>query len=357
MVRVLALVASLPWLFGPYQHQGALLCEMLLERGHEVMYLAANTRLQAGNHSAKQVVKLLQLSNKPASDHVAHRVRFVGMDGLRRTDTNNLHVSDVNGLVRTYGIDALISVMDVDKIACDEPFATTTSTAWYPNHFAHLDSNFKHTLRCWSHVASLAPTDAQMLQSELGAAVQVSAVPHIVEDAVAPHRERLADVTRAQLRSQYEVPADASFVVLVSCGNYEAHNRKSLDVSLYAFRALLATHPKAFLYLHVIEHHTILAADRGASEAEAKSIAGSNRINMDFLVRRRARTHAAARARAAASHPHELGSRRCSSMRSSCRRAATATTRGCSNGHRASSCSGWPTCCSSRARSRASACR
>ena len=55
----------------------------------------------------------------------------------------------------------------------------------------------------------------------------------------------LADRERARkqlLRRSHGVPADA-FVVLVNCANYESTNRKSLDVSILAFKRLREVRP------------------------------------------------------------------------------------------------------------------
>ena len=38
-MKVLVLVAGLPWLYGPYQQQGAYLAKGLQERGHDVFWL------------------------------------------------------------------------------------------------------------------------------------------------------------------------------------------------------------------------------------------------------------------------------------------------------------------------------
>ena len=38
-MKVLILVAALPWLFGPYQQQGAYLAKGLADLGHDVYWL------------------------------------------------------------------------------------------------------------------------------------------------------------------------------------------------------------------------------------------------------------------------------------------------------------------------------
>uniref|UniRef100_A0A7S0P0C5 Glycosyl transferase family 1 domain-containing protein n=1 Tax=Calcidiscus leptoporus TaxID=127549 RepID=A0A7S0P0C5_9EUKA len=112
---------------------------------------------------------------------------------------------------------------------------------------------------------------------------------------------------RAALRRAHGLPPAGSFIVLVLCGNDEKHHRKSLDVSLLAFKAVHLLVRNAFLMLRVVSAKTFndpkrAGADR-ASAAPARDeddsmplfsallsavglAAGSYRISSESLSRR-----------------------------------------------------------------------
>ena len=56
--------------------------------------------------------------------------------------------------------------------------------------------------------------------------------------------------------------------MLVNSGNYEEHNRKSLDVALFAFRELLQNRSDAFLYLRAISAAAIFKEMKVALQPE-----------------------------------------------------------------------------------------
>jgi hypothetical protein len=52
--------------------------------------------------------------------------------------------------------------MDANQIYMDDPFIAF-SIMWFPNHFSSLNKPQENTLRKFDAVASLAPTDADMI--------------------------------------------------------------------------------------------------------------------------------------------------------------------------------------------------
>lgn len=205
----------------------------LFARRHNVSWIA----IAAAHHTHP----LAQHPNLSHAIPLAHSARLP------------IYVSTINQACHRHQIDALLSLFDLNRIFVDAPFAPH-ALHWFPNHFASLDIHSAHALPAYDVVVSLAPSDAAGVARQLPLS-RVVHVPHAIEPTA-------SGLPRARLRAQFGMPADA-FVVLLHFVNYDALNRKSVDVSAQAFRALLATHPRAFLYVHA----TTLEASRGSVSA------------------------------------------------------------------------------------------
>ena len=99
------------------------------------------------------------------------------------TGDGTLRVSALNQLLRHHAVDALVALMDLDKLRPDEPLAVP-AIAWYPNHLAELTRLDRLALAPFSHVAALAPTDAAMIARAMPQTT-VRWVPHAVEPPAA----------------------------------------------------------------------------------------------------------------------------------------------------------------------------
>ena len=213
--------------------------------------------------SLQEISKLAGIPPPEKEESWWSEISFIGM--LRAAD-RHVHISALNRRLSAFGIDAVISIMDLDKIHSDgvERLACR-SLAWYPNHFSALDLGHIEQFRPFSDVVGLCPTDTAMLKATLGATHAVVHIPHVVQlppgfggrsgghrrnGAVDGDDDSIAARGRARrqsLRRSHGVPVDA-FVVLVNCANYETTNRKSLDISILAFKRLREVLPEAFLY-------------------------------------------------------------------------------------------------------------
>ena len=131
--------------------------------------------------------------------------------------------------------------MDLSKFLVDEPFQVK-SLAWYPNHFNPINVYNKDSLQPFSHVVSLCPTDAKMIEEQMPEK-KVRFIPHIISMKNIPKDDK------ETIRNRHNIPSDA-FVVLINVGNYDHQNRKSLDTSLLAFEKFQKRHKNCFLYIH-----------------------------------------------------------------------------------------------------------
>lgn len=254
-MHVCLITTVLPWMFGPYAAQMSIVAHAMIDAGHRVFWIAAAHDMEERTFTVDEYVAASNVPSRPAEAGATKLARRLTFLGHRRAARGKNTVSSFNRLLRRHDIDAVIFLMDVDKLDADAMWDVARAIAWYPNHFTSLDHQLRSSLATFSDVASLCPTDAAMLAAALPH-VRVTLVPHVVE---VPHALRgQPDV--AALRRKYGVDADA-FVVLVSCGNYDFENRKALDVSLQAFQQLRAKVPRAFLYLKVISVREILRAE------------------------------------------------------------------------------------------------
>ena len=183
-MRICVVSVAVPWLFGPYAQQASIVADGLLNRSHTVFWMPLPYAVQ--NHAStftwQDLSREAGIASKPSTDEqrsLVKRLRFIGLPP--QPQPGIFTVSSINRQLRHFKIDAIISLMDLDKLNPDETWAVRRSIAWYPNHFAQLDSHFKPTLSIYTDVASLCPTDAHMLTEALSpAGVNVSLVPHAI---------------------------------------------------------------------------------------------------------------------------------------------------------------------------------
>ena len=231
-MRVAVVTFASPEDFGPYAVQMVNLAHALC-RFHLVFFFALS------HPSGPMPISPLLPSN-------------VTLLGGGRKANQPMFTSSINQLMQKHRIESFISLFDLNMIFVDEPFAPV-AIHWFPNHFISLDVHSSHALRAYDVIASLAPSDTKTVQAQLPHKI-VHHVPHSVDVRRSPR-------SRSQLRAVHGVPKEATFVVLVNFANYDTNNRKSIDISVFAFRDFLATHPMAFLYIHA----TIIKAQEASS--------------------------------------------------------------------------------------------
>ena len=238
-----------PWVFGPYSAQLSMIGKALLEEGHTVYWFGASYNLKADRtYTLEQALDVVEGIAHPSEEREPFAKSLIYL-GNSKGGGSKWYVSDVNRHVRKYKIDALMSLCDVDRLRADGEFIAKTSIAWYPNHFVDLGLDTEK-LSSYSHIASLAPSDAMMIQNTLPKK-KVVWVPHAMQIP-----KKILNADKYALRKKFGVPK-GKFVVLVNCGNYDTINRKSLDTSVFAFKELLKTHPNAFLYLRALSVYDI----------------------------------------------------------------------------------------------------
>jgi hypothetical protein len=125
---------------------------------------------------------------------------------------------DVNRMLRANRIDAMIELGNFNDIFDNHTRFACRSIAWFPNHYRPLDFLYQSALSRFTHIATLAPSDAAHIAEAMSwSHVQVAVVPHIVEPPTGIGKSPLGAARREALRKAHGVPTDA-FVVLVTCG-------------------------------------------------------------------------------------------------------------------------------------------
>eukprot|EP00040_Diaphanoeca_grandis_P026347 m.147404 g.147404 ORF g.147404 m.147404 type:complete len:598 (-) comp30534_c0_seq1:64-1857(-) len=262
-------IPALPWMFGPYQHQGFLLSKQLHLLGYKVYWLPKTHQLPERKFEDRfEVAKVAGLEPPPDvfdDDHI----NYIGA-----TTGRQFHkISDFNRLAAKYELDSYISLMDLNMVLNDEEFEVP-AIAWYPNHFYEVPPKDLHSLSAFAAVASLCPSARAVIESQLNHEdAIVEFVPHIVD-----LNEHLWNVPKAQLRAKYHPNiSPRTFLVLLQGGNYEPHNRKGWDTSILAFKEFQEKYPEidCHLLIHAISSTEILA-DAGTMvgpEAQQSGIA------------------------------------------------------------------------------------
>ena len=198
----------------------------------------------------------------PTTDHPNRLARLRGPTGAAVAVTYRgtgvahcgmgMYTSTLNAMLAEHRAHAIISLMDHNRIFVDARLAVP-SFAWFPDHFARLDAHHRHAFAAYSNVVALSPSSAAKTRLELPYK-PVAHIPHAV-----PRPEGVA--SRAQTRARLGVPADA-FLAFLCFANYDAHNRKSVDVSLLAFRSLLDLAPEAKLFIHAVSAEHVFRTTR-----------------------------------------------------------------------------------------------
>ena len=249
-----------PWFFGPYGQQLRMLTEKLSEEV-EVYYLYLNDKIPRGVISFDKVIKIDNEKNSVDIDKEFWRkVKFLG--GITLIDGSIL-VSNLNEIFVKNGIDCMIMCMDLNKILFDESFSIK-SVIWYPNHFSPINKLNKEALSNFSHIASLCPTDTELLTRTLPEK-RVKYIPHIME----LEREKR---NKNEIRRKYEIKDD-KFVILINCGNYDYQNRKSLDTSIFACEEFMRDKENVILFIHSYDKKSLVP------EMSHLDIPGSLRID------------------------------------------------------------------------------
>jgi glycosyltransferase involved in cell wall biosynthesis len=233
-----------PWLFAPY---GAQLRGIIkyLNTEHkddvEVYFLNLGNELPKGEQNFEYVFK----NNKDKMEfgdiyepEALTDLKFIG--GFKLTKGHILS-SDVNTIIRKYRIDSFLYLGDLVKYIPDTKINACTSYCWYPSHYNNTPAFIKQRLNIFTHILSLAPSDAKQLQS-IFPDKKVEFVPHFIT-MPETHGDKI------ELRKKHGIPEDA-FVVFIHCGNYETYNRKALDTTLFAFEEFQKENPNAYLLLH-----------------------------------------------------------------------------------------------------------
>ena len=192
------LSGTLPMIFGPYASQLVLISNELQRRGHTISWISVNKNAGIPVPPEYNVTVLPLMSRK---DNVGQPV----------------YVSAINDFATSQGMDAIVSLMDLNRIFTDESFALP-SIAWFPNHFETLDMGSRAALTAYDVVAALAPSDAARISQQLPHK-RVVHVPHVIQ---APPS---AAAGQRALRRQYQVPLDA-FVVFVTFANYDSNSQR-----------------------------------------------------------------------------------------------------------------------------------
>jgi hypothetical protein len=227
-----------PWFFGPYGQQLKLLARGLLDHGLSVSYLYLANPLEQLDYSCHELMQRDGVAAASDADaELFDNIEFIG--GVHHFG-NLVFVSELNHVLVQRNIDAVITLMDLGRLAVDEPFALR-SLAWFPNHFEPVSPGDRTALEAYTDVVALAPRAHELLRQTLPKK-RHSYIPHVV-DKLVPTR------TCEQTREDYGI-ANEEFVALVNCGNYDPDNRKAIDTAVLAFEQFLLAGSGGKLFIH-----------------------------------------------------------------------------------------------------------
>ena len=277
-MRVAFLSPALPWSFGPYASQLSALAKSLAASGVAADGIVWISMLSRMHNRTYEVNDLYAGLEAPTADHPNLLRRLKGPDGApvavtyRGTGVAHcgmgMYTSTLNAIVAEHRVHALISLMDHNRIFVDARLAVR-SLAWFPDHFVRLDAHHRHAFAAYSHVVALSPSSASKARLEL----PYKTVTHIPHAVTRP--EGVA--SRSETRARLGVPADA-FLVFVCFANYDAQNRKSVDVSLLAFRSLLDVAPHAKLFIHAVSADHVFRGTSAAKSSPGIDLAAGKRV-------------------------------------------------------------------------------
>jgi glycosyltransferase involved in cell wall biosynthesis len=232
-----------PVFWGAYGKQLRLLAESLLQKrpNLEIVYLYLDAEIPKGVYDFHNFMLQSGIHEGDSIPPILQRMKYIG--GIKKR-FDHIYVSNLNALVTSFDIDAIVNLCDLNKFVNDtETHIACTSIAWYPNHFSPMNRFNIQQLHIFSHIAALCPTDKALLQSEFPDKT-VEFIPHIME-GLTQHTITQPNITR----KKWKIPQNA-FLILINSGNYDRQNRKSLDTSLFAVEKFIAKYPNAFLFCH-----------------------------------------------------------------------------------------------------------
>jgi glycosyltransferase involved in cell wall biosynthesis len=342
--------ASLPWTFGPYQEQMHQLSMLLsFEYGnhhqqqhkrdndddieYEIYWLTFAVNLPSGIYkNYAEIQKHVPNIVPPPDDFPLDHIQFLGVP---REPSGKLYTSKINEIAKKYGLDLLVSLMDVTKVVPDEEFMLPF-LAWVPLHSDTVKRNNVDywVLRKYHGIAGVAPSGAMAIHDAVGREItlssimdsdnlsykrlreiigttQVEFIPHIIDrkailssgaaglsllgqmsvaeadakltrsDVI--HRGQESTLEAGHHRSLFSEHRKNDFIVLLQGGNYESEDRKGWDTSLQAFVRFynsLEDPSHVHLLIHSMESYLIAADHNSDQDAPAAVLPKGNMLHL-----------------------------------------------------------------------------
>lgn len=230
-----------PWFFGPYGKQLKILCEYFIKK-HDVYYLHFSEK-EAGIIDYKKFLDTNDIGNiNSDNDELFSKIKFIG--GIKMYHSQILS-SNINSILKTHNIDKFVFLSDLSKICFDHHFSCDSFT-WFPNHFNPINTENKNKLSYFNNIISLCETDKQLLMKTFPEK-NIYMIPHIIDI----HSE-LTTFNKDELRKHYKFNKN-DFIIFMNVGNYEIHNRKSLDTAIFAFNDFVKKYSNAMLFIHTYD--------------------------------------------------------------------------------------------------------
>ena len=324
-MKIGLMTAGLPWHFGPYQSQMHKLSLLLsdVKDDDDIEY-----DIYWLNYAAPVVPKGVYNNYEELQPHIRQSVPpplgfpLDHLTFLGQTMGQQMSAREFNKIQKEYGLDCLITLMDISKVIPDTSFNMPV-LAWIPLHSERVSSATSDywVLRMYHGIAGLAPSSAKAIDDAVGkdielatgaetnshtantlkkifGSVQVDFIPHIFDRRAI---SASADVGLALLKDHSVAEADSKlnmsplinrgqestlesghtlslfgeerkddFVVLLQGGNYESEDRKGWDTSLQAFVRFynsLEDPSGVHLLIHSMESYLIAGDTNLAADA------------------------------------------------------------------------------------------
>ena len=179
-MRIAFLSPALPWSYGPYSQQLGLVAAGLASRAsHEIVWISMYSRMKNTTYTEEILQRGLEAVSQGDGGNPLKgvAVTYVGT-GAAQCGGHGWYTSTLNALLKQHRVDALISLMDHNRVFVDTPIRVP-SFAWFPDHFVDLDVHHRHVFNAYSGVVALSPHSAAKVQG-LFPHKRVAWIPHIV---------------------------------------------------------------------------------------------------------------------------------------------------------------------------------
>ena len=251
--------SNAPFVNSGYGIQSYYLSKILLELGHEVIFLAWNFIISKNARDQKlpyESIKHIALKTPNIYDEdvlnekedVCGKIQYYTC--IYENFPCLIDPKDVNKIIDKEKIDVFIHLLDIWIINVNSVPFSCYSIVWLPFHFYPIEETTLNATNIFSKIAFLSEFGKRIyIESESNKKLAGDVIPHIIdyEDL-----NKYNKYDRNNFREKIGVPKDAYLISFIA-RNSEESNRKTFDLNLCGFKKFFDKVGKnAYLYIHTI---------------------------------------------------------------------------------------------------------